>query len=750
MYPPIHRKPVFPDSFERLDMLWEKYPKYHDMTVFSSMDELLEEHPSWKEGYEEIREEYEKNEYDRFLIQLSLNDLSYRFETKKLITKYGTFRQNPYVKRFMDQFSHLDTDHDACFIFPESFVSQFFVIMEVCKRAKEFHPVRNLFSDEEKVHYLAVFDKQNMDDVLLMFHLLYTNTTEDLYGGYSLYDYSLVWYQTHLNEENIVLRSPYLPDPVAAFQGGLPYCFNPLKTVQVRQNIAHILQSGYFLNELEFFLCLTKEIMPVFQWWYKDLFLYEEKDGYHTDWRLERTKIRTQLTADGVIHPKWKHELTLFNAVRKRYPDTLYQYRPGWLGLQSLDIYIPSIKTAIEYQGIQHYRPVDFFGGEEALGLRNELDLKKKKLCIENDVRLIEWSYALDPTDANIRKALEDQKEDLFAEFLKLKDFDEYLEHYERFTRLKTGKDTFEKEQELMGSDTLYTRRQKEVLLEKKKKEILKRLHEEIASLVNEIEEKGVWLPVRGRKRIEIRYAYPDGKKGDIRHYLAGQYDEPKKISEKEYVIKADRKNREMIEMMCFSGRSLFTLYRSDPDDPALEFLLEYNRIAMIEKRMDQINSIKEEFRTLRAIEDPALKKLLKEHHKKLNDRANEIYEYLIAEGLTNPRWRSEQTAYAIVRSHYEDAKFQYQPDFLYGQRIDIFIPSANTAIEYQGAQHYNPVDFFGGEEGQKQNMIRDMRKQKRCKAHGIQILYWDYDKPLSDEYFINEIMPKIIKNEDN
>ena len=71
-----------------------------------------------------------------------------------------------------------------------------------------------------------------------------------------------------------------------------------------------------------------------------------------------------------MIRPKWKHELSLFHAVRKRHPDTLYQYRPDWLGRQSLDLYVPSLRTAIEYQGVQHYIPVEFFGGEEALAQR--------------------------------------------------------------------------------------------------------------------------------------------------------------------------------------------------------------------------------------------------------------------------------------------------------------------------------------------------------------------------------------------
>ena len=406
MSPTIHKRPPVSDSFERLDMLWERYPQYRERTVFSSMDELLNEHESWQKDFEDVREEYESGQYDRFLVRLSWADLPYRYATKQLIEGSPALPANPYVEAFMEQFRDIDTDHKACFLFPESFISQFFVITDVCRRAETFHPIRNLFPDEEKTHYLAVFDKENMDDVLLLYHLLYTNTTEDLYGGYSLYDYSLPWYQNHLWEDGIVLRSPYLPDALAKFQGSLPFYHNPAKTVYVRRNIRHILDSGYFASELEFFRNLTQVIMPLFQWWYTDLMLYEEKDGLRTDWRLQRTKIRTRLTAEGVIQPKWKHELTLFHLVREKYPDTLYQFRPEWLGRQSLDLFIPSLKTAIEYQGIQHFLPVGFFGGEEALAMRQDLDRQKRRLCEENDVRLIEWPYEIPPTATNLKKAL--------------------------------------------------------------------------------------------------------------------------------------------------------------------------------------------------------------------------------------------------------------------------------------------------------------------------------------------------------
>ena len=405
MYPPIHEKPTITYSYDRLRMLWDRYPQYHEMTTFSTLDALLEEHESYQKDFEDLREEYTSNDYERFLVQLSWSDLSYRYATMKLIEN-DKFLSNPYVDAFLSQFEDIDTDRKACFLFPESFVSQFFVITEVCRQAEVFRPVNSLFPDEEKVHYLAVFDKENMDTVLLMYHLLYTNTSQEVFGGYSLYDYSLSWYQTHLWQDGIVLRSPYLPDRLAKFQGNLPFHHNPVKTVHVRRNIEHILECGYFKSELDFFQSLTRVIMPFFQWWYTDLALYEEKDGLRANWRLARTKIRTKLTAEGVIKPKWKHELSLFHAVRGLYPDTLYQYRPDWLGRQSLDLYIPSLSTAIEYQGVQHYLPVEFFGGEEALSQRRDLDRVKKELCEANSVRLIEWPYSLDPTEKNVRKML--------------------------------------------------------------------------------------------------------------------------------------------------------------------------------------------------------------------------------------------------------------------------------------------------------------------------------------------------------
>ena len=75
------------------------------------------------------------------------------------------------------------------------------------------------------------------------------------------------------------------------------------------------------------------------------------------------------------------------------YADAIYQYRADWLGSQSLDIFVPSINIAVEYQGAQHYRAVELFGGEDGLSERKKLDIRKKRLCKENGIKLVEIKY---------------------------------------------------------------------------------------------------------------------------------------------------------------------------------------------------------------------------------------------------------------------------------------------------------------------------------------------------------------------
>ena len=93
-----------------------------------------------------------------------------------------------------------------------------------------------------------------------------------------------------------------------------------------------------------------------------------------------------QLKTDGLIPIKWQKEFELYLTVKRVFPQAVFQYRTAWLGLQSLDIYIPSIKCAIEYQGEQHYHPVEIFGGEIGYNETVARDKAKLEKCKGNGI----------------------------------------------------------------------------------------------------------------------------------------------------------------------------------------------------------------------------------------------------------------------------------------------------------------------------------------------------------------------------
>ena len=70
------------------------------------------------------------------------------------------------------------------------------------------------------------------------------------------------------------------------------------------------------------------------------------------------------------------------------------------------DIWFPSHNLAFEYQGKQHYEPIDFFGGSKAFARRAENDKIKTKLSKENGVILIQVPYWLDLTENSIKKLI--------------------------------------------------------------------------------------------------------------------------------------------------------------------------------------------------------------------------------------------------------------------------------------------------------------------------------------------------------
>lgn len=91
----------------------------------------------------------------------------------------------------------------------------------------------------------------------------------------------------------------------------------------------------------------------------------------------------------------WVNEMRLYRAVEVLFPDdeVIHHYRADWLGRLELDVYVVQANIAFEYQGIQHYEPLDHWGGEEALERNQERDAEKSRRCATHGTPLVEVKY---------------------------------------------------------------------------------------------------------------------------------------------------------------------------------------------------------------------------------------------------------------------------------------------------------------------------------------------------------------------
>lgn len=148
----------------------------------------------------------------------------------------------------------------------------------------------------------------------------------------------------------------------------------------------------------EFALIVNKENIPL-----SELYINHKK-RYSIVRKAEnsvRKKYRLKNVGDTYIN-----ETILANYVKTIFPDTVRQYNTRWLGKFLLDIYIPSLRIAIEYHGEQHYKPIKRFGGEEKHIQQQQRDEFVRQQCKKNNVLLLEWHYEQKVTESNVYEFL--------------------------------------------------------------------------------------------------------------------------------------------------------------------------------------------------------------------------------------------------------------------------------------------------------------------------------------------------------
>jgi hypothetical protein len=78
---------------------------------------------------------------------------------------------------------------------------------------------------------------------------------------------------------------------------------------------------------------------------------------------------------------------------------------------------------------------------------------------------------------------------------------------------------------------------------------------------------------------------------------------------------------------------------------------------------------------------------------------------------------------------------------------FDFYLTDYNICIEFHGRQHYESVEYYGGEEEFKKRQMRDKIKMEYCENNNIPLLIIPYWEHKNIALLINESIVKVYKN---
>lgn len=103
---------------------------------------------------------------------------------------------------------------------------------------------------------------------------------------------------------------------------------------------------------------------------------------------------------------------------------------------------------------------------------------------------------------------------------------------------------------------------------------------------------------------------------------------------------------------------------------------------------------------------------------------------------------KGEEEISLYLINHQISYIFQYKVNINNSNHyFDFYLPGYNTIVEFNGMQHYKPIEFFGGEKDYEILRDRDSIKKSYCEANGVNLLVISYNED------IKCILNKLFKN---
>lgn len=196
------------------------------------------------------------------------------------------------------------------------------------------------------------------------------------------YDYSLVNYVNSLNKVKIIcpIHGEFLQIPYHHYNGkGCQKCSNNVKTVDdfITKSINHH-GLKYDYSNIEYSDTNTKVniICPI-----HGVFKQTPKHHYNGSGCPKCKNSKGEKEVINILK-----ECKINFVVQKRFTECRYKFPLPF------DFYLPELNTCIEYDGIQHFKPMEIWGGEKEFELIKLRDNIKNKYCLENNLTLIRVS----------------------------------------------------------------------------------------------------------------------------------------------------------------------------------------------------------------------------------------------------------------------------------------------------------------------------------------------------------------------
>lgn len=270
----------------------------------------------------------------------------------------------------------------------------FFLATQLIKETN-YQIVYNPYPLDDSENYIVTFQPGQEELYRLLATLLYNLIYESCHIKFFVYGFD-VFHLFRFCNQNESRRHYYYKEISAQ------------RRMAFDNAIIHLMQYYQVKSKYELYSFIKRDILDK----------YRITETYHTFpphpkemkeiYKPKLKQIEQELIMKNEMPTKWKSEQEMFRVIKNQFSDAIIHYSEAWISPQHLDVYVPSIQCGFEYQGTQHFRSIENFGGKKSFRKRKQLDNRKRQICLDNDVHLIEWHYTEPITKMVLLQKLKD------------------------------------------------------------------------------------------------------------------------------------------------------------------------------------------------------------------------------------------------------------------------------------------------------------------------------------------------------